>query len=472
MKKVSLLFLIALMVSSTGVYASGLAIPEQGAAAMGMSAAVTARSEDLSAIYYNPAGIDYIGKAELFLGFTPIFPTHKFEGATISKDSNKMSFFPPNVYFAGRVNERVVFGIGLYTPFGLGTDWDSKWTGRYTSTYGEVRSVYLTPAVSVKIHDMVSIGASYSWIWSDAVIKKKIDSGLAIYSATAQQNPAAANPAMIANPEYDSEFSLDGDGGSVAYTVGLMLRPFERMQVGLTYKSKTDLEFEGAAKFTHPSAYNALLSQQMPTFQNGIAELNLPSMVNVGLKYDLTSAWDAEFDLNFVNWSTYNELVIDLENNLPSDKLIQVKDWEDGMVFRIGTSYDMSEITTFRAGFLFDQSPVPDETFDAQLPDNDRIGISVGLGRTVNMGGVPICIDASYMYLKFSDRDKDNFVGYQDVGSFDTVNNVPQPGVKDGVIDATDQAIMNGMVGGEYPVANGTYKSFVNLLSISASYKF
>ena len=471
MKKVSLLILVSLMVSS-GVYGSGFSIPEQGAAAMGMSAAVTARSENLSAIFYNPAGIDYVENNELFLGMTPIFPSHKYEGSTISEDSNNSSFFLPNVYFAKRLNERVVAGIGLFTPFGLGTDWSSNWTGRYTSTYAEIRSAYFTPAVSVKLHDMVSIGASFSWIWSDAVIKKKIDSGLAIYSAIAQAAPASANPAMIANPDYDSEFSLDGDGGGVSYTIGLMLRPSERMQIGVSYIGESEFEFTGKAKFNHPSAYKTLLSQQMPISQNGEAIISIPSSINVGLKYDLTAAWDAEVDFNIVQWSTYKELSIDLANNLPSDKLIQEKDWDNSTVIRLGTSYDTNDITTFRAGFLYDKNPVPDETFDAQLPDSDRIGISVGFGRILTIGDIPICIDACYMFLKLSDRDKDNFVGYQDVGSFDTVNNVPLPGVKDGAIDATDQAIMNGMVGGDYPVGTGTYKSHTNLFAVSASYKF
>jgi len=472
MKKVSLLILISLMVSSAGVYGSGLSIPEQGAAAMGMSAAATARSENLSAIFYNPAGIDYVENNEMLLGMTPIFPSHKYEGSSISEDSKKMSFFPPNVYFAKRLHERVVAGVGLFTPFGLGTDWSSTWTGRYTSTYGEVRSAYFTPAVSVKLHDMVSIGASFSWIWSDASIKKKIDSGLAIYSATAAADPASADPTMIANPDYDSEFSLDGDGGGVSYTFGLMLRPSERIQIGLSYIGKSEFEYTGKAKFTHPEAYKILLSQQMPVSQNGEAILSIPSSINVGLKYDLTAAWDAEIDVNMVQWSSYEELSIDLANDLPSDKLIQQKDWDNSTVIRLGTSYDANDITTLRAGFLYDKNPIPDETFDAQLPDNDRIGISVGFGRILTFGEIPICIDASYMFLKFSDRDKDNFVGYQDVGSFDTVNNVPLPGVKDGMIDATDQAIMNGMVGGEYPVAAGTYKSHVNLFAVSASYKF
>lgn len=478
MKKVSLLFLFAILVSSAGAYASGLAIPEQGAAAMGMSAAMTARSEDLSALYYNPAGIDYVEKSEMLLGVTPNMSVQKFSDGTVSVDANKKSFVPPNLYFAHRFNDRVVFGLGMYTPYGLGTDWPENWTGRYTSTHGEIRSVYFTPALSVKIFEMLSIGFSYSWIWSDAILRNKSDSGLVIYSAT------AADSTMIANPDYDSELSFDGDGGGVSYTVGLMFRPFERMQLGLTYTGKSDLTFRGAANYNHTAENflnpvtksDSLLVSQYPSSQNGEAVLNLPSSFNVGLKYDLTTKWDAEVDLNFINWSSYNELVIDLKKDLPKDELVQEKKWKDSTVIRLGTSYDLNDETTLRLGFLSDKSPVPDETFDAQLPDNDRIGLSLGVGRTIKLGAIPIRLDASYMYLKFSDRDKDNYVGYQDVGSINSETGMPTAGVKDGVINAADKAILDNMFTlmgrGLYPVGNGSYKSHANLFSVSVTYKF
>jgi len=483
MKKVSLLFICAILISSAGVYASGLAIPEQGAAAMGMSAAMTARSEDLSALYYNPSGLDYVEKTEFLLGITPIKPVHKFSDESVSVGAEKMTFVPPNVYYAHRVHERVVFGLGLYTPYGLGTDWNENWAGRYTSTYGEIRSLYFTPAVSVKISRMLSIGASFSWIWSDAIIKKKIDSGLAIYGAYAGANPAAANPMMVANPGYDSEFSLNGDGGGVSYTLGLMFRPFESMQMGLTYTGETELTYKGTAKFTHTAEnllhpsnrLDSLITSQFPYTQKGNAVLNLPSSFNFGLKYDLTPKWDAEVDLNFVNWSSYDKLVIDLKQDLPKDELVQEKKWKDSTVIRLGTSYDLNEGTTLRLGFLSDKSPVPNDTFDAQLPDGDRIGLSLGVGRTITVGSVPLKLDVSYMYLKFSDRDKDNYVGYQDVGSFDSETGLPK-GVKDGVIDAADKAILDNMMTlmgrGSYPVGNGAYESHVNLFSASVTYRF
>jgi len=58
MKKTIIVFSMLMLVVSGTSWGSGLSIPEQGAAALGLSASMTARSEDLSALYYNPAGLE------------------------------------------------------------------------------------------------------------------------------------------------------------------------------------------------------------------------------------------------------------------------------------------------------------------------------------------------------------------------------------------------------------------------------
>ncbi len=457
MKKLGMLVIAALIGTTAGVYAAGLAIPEQGAAAMGMAASMTAR-QDLSSIFYNPAGLDYIEKSELLLGITPIRPAHEFEGEKTSADANGKTFFPPQAYIAHRFNSRLVMGAGLYAPFGLGTDWDPSWTGRYTSTYGEVSAVFFNPTATVQVTKWLSVGAGFSWVYSQATIEKMLDSGLQMYALT-------KDPKTIANSVNDSKFALDGEGGGHNWDVGMLLKPSARFQLGLAYRSGTDVDYTGKVKFTHPSHLASALSAAMPSSQDGETTLHLPASFNVGALYRFTEAWDASLDLNFVRWSTYDKLVIDLADNLPVDKLTQEKNWENTTVVRLGTSYRLNELTMLRGGFLYDKTPVPDETIDAQLPDNDRLGFSVGFGRTVGRFN----LDFSYLFLKFMDRDKDNYVGYTDV-----TNEFPPTAKskKDGVVNAADKSMLEFMRGTTYPVGNGTYKSHANLLSVSASIKF
>ncbi|MHB9031031.1 MAG: OmpP1/FadL family transporter [Candidatus Latescibacterota bacterium] len=449
MRKVGILFLLAVLGSASGVFASGLAIPEQGAAATGMSAAMTARSEDLSAIFYNAAGLDYVERSEALVGVTPIRPSHTFEGAGKTVDAKKKTFMPPQLYFAHRMGGRLVLGGGIYAPFGLGTDWGKTWDGRYTSTFAEIQAIYVNPTAAYKVTDWLSVGAGFSLVYATATIEKMIDSGLQMYSVT-------KNGSAIANTANDSQFSLVGEGGGANWNLGLLLRPSSRMQVGVSYRDKTDLEFEGDAEFTHAPQLSAALSTVMPSAQTGKTTLHLPSVLSAGLLYNFTERLDASFDVNFTKWSVYDQLIIELDKEQPAAQIKQNKDWENTMTFRLGSSYDLNELTILRGGLLYDQAPVPDETFDAQLPDNDRLGLSVGFGRKIGI----INLDLSYMFLKFSDRDKDNFVGYQDV-------------TKDSEVNATDQATLSALRSGSaYPVGSGSYKSNAHLFSVSASVKF
>lgn len=448
-------------------WGSGLAIPEQGAAAMGMSAAMTGRSEDLSSIFYNPAGIEYVDDTEVFAGITPIRPGHEFTGAGGSLDADSKFFFPPQLYAARRLDDGIVAGIGVYAPFGLGTDWEKTWNGRYTSTEAEIQAVYVNPTVSLVMNRLVTVGLGVSYVYSTATIEKMVDTGLAIYS---QGGGVAQLAGLIANTAYDSRFKLDGTGSGYGYNLGAIIHVKRGMQLGISYRSATDIDYEGDATFVHKdalkqlmlapgmSAYNAIVAR-MPLKQDGKATLHLPWMLNIGGMYDITWAWDVSADVDIVGWSVYDNLTIDYADNLPADKTTIPKDWKNSFVLRLGSSYDLTNMITGRAGILYDTTPVPDATFDGQLPDNDRIGLSLGAGYTIGN----ISFDASYMYLHFSDRTKDNLVGYMDVDG-------------DGAVTAADQGMLDGALSaqsrGPYPVGNGDYKSNAHLFSVSASYRF
>jgi long-chain fatty acid transport protein len=235
------------------------------------------------------------------------------------------------------------------------------------------------------------------------------------------------------------------------------------------------VEYEGKAKFTHQeqniktavagaamigganattaaaiadNTYN-LISSQMPASQDGKATLHMPWMLNLGFKYDVNAAWDYSLEMDMVGWSVYRNLVIDFADNKPKDKQVITKDWENTYVFRFGSSYDFSKSFVGRLGLMYDWNPVPDATFDGQLPDSNRLGYSLGIGYKIGV----IQLDASYMRLKFSSREKNNGVGF----SKDTTG--------DGIIDQFD-------VPAGYPVGNGAYENFANLFSISARYTF
>lgn len=456
MRKTVAVLGVLLVVAAGNAFASGLAIPEQGAAALSMAAAMTARNEDLSAIFYNPAGLDYVQGFEVYAGITPIMPVHKY--SPFSKDdkyfdkltANKNVYLPPQLYAAWRAQSHVVLGLGVYAPFGLGTDWNKTWAGRYTSTFAEITTIYINPTVAINVTDQVSFGFGVSYITSDATIRKMVNTG--------------ASTGLGTNTNYDTEFDLEGDGSAWGFNAGLLYRPSNTVQLGASYRWAYDMDYDGDAKFKLPSAFKNLpggvvngnpitlyqaLSTKMPATQTGSATLAMPWMLNLGAKFVLNEQWDTSVDLDLVGWETYEELKIDFDKNLPADESVVPKNWENSVILRGGLSYKYTQALVFRGGILFDKNPVPDETIDGQLPDANRWGFSLGAGYTFGK----IKIDAGYMILTFNRREKDNGAGF-DVDS-----------TKDGKINRFD--VPTG-----YPTGNGMYDSYAHLLSVAASYHF
>jgi long-chain fatty acid transport protein len=51
----------------------------------------------------------------------------------------------PSIYLSLPVNDRWSFGFGLNAPFGLTTDYDSDWIGRFQSLKSEIKTIKLNP---------------------------------------------------------------------------------------------------------------------------------------------------------------------------------------------------------------------------------------------------------------------------------------------------------------------------------------
>ena len=64
---------LSLVLSPAVAFASGYAVYEQGVAAMANGGALSARANDPSALYFNPAGILQLEGVNLYGGVTPIF---------------------------------------------------------------------------------------------------------------------------------------------------------------------------------------------------------------------------------------------------------------------------------------------------------------------------------------------------------------------------------------------------------------
>jgi len=57
----------------------------------------------------------------------------------------------PNMYFSKKLSDRFTAGIGINVPFGLATEYDNTWVGRYHAIESDVLTININPDVAYKV---------------------------------------------------------------------------------------------------------------------------------------------------------------------------------------------------------------------------------------------------------------------------------------------------------------------------------
>ena len=78
---------VALCWWSSAAWASGFALVQQGTAAMAQGNAFVAEASDASAVFYNPAGLNQLKRAQVYQGTFINYPDREFSGG--GQDSRK-----------------------------------------------------------------------------------------------------------------------------------------------------------------------------------------------------------------------------------------------------------------------------------------------------------------------------------------------------------------------------------------------
>ncbi len=156
--------------------AAGFALYEFGARGNALGGTLVGRADDPSALYFNPAGITQIEGEQMMLGFTAITPSAKIETQDWGIGKNRdRTFWPPHMYYTKQISDTQWWGVGLFTRFGLGTEFDPGWFGRYNHYKTEITSLSLNPVYAWKINEALSVAFGVEAMWFQYDTYKKLD---------------------------------------------------------------------------------------------------------------------------------------------------------------------------------------------------------------------------------------------------------------------------------------------------------
>ncbi len=377
----SVILLLALAVSIS--FAGGYQLNEHGARAVGMGGAFVARASDGSAMFFNPAGLGFQKGINLMLGGTLVMPSTTWTppagGADVSMKNQQ--FFPPNFYASYSTGENWVFGLGVFTPYGLGTEWPDKWNsmGMYYAEKTDLQTFYINPTVAYKVNDKLSFGIGLSYIVANATLSRYV------LVPTGLPSPY---------PPYISPLSsMDGNGNGISVDVGVLYKPMDKLSLGVSYRSLSKIDFSGTASFSG-------VSSPIPS-QDGSVTLPMPSNFLLGAAYQVSPDLTIEGDFQWVGWTAYDNLALKIGTTTTTVP----KNWDDGFLFRLGGEYQVNPKLALRAGYIFDLSPQPPSKTEPMLPDANRNDLSIGGSYKITDN---FQVDLAYMLVLFNEKDATN----------------------------------------------------------------
>lgn len=368
--------------------ASGFQLKENSVKSQGSSFAGSGvKTGDSSVVVNNPATMTQFEGTTVQADVTVIDLSYKFEGSGTDALGQPLSggdggeagdVTPvPAMSMIHKFDNGLAVGAMVSAPFGLKTEYDDGWMGRYYAHTSDVKIVDLTLSAAVDVvPDVLSVGVGAIFSRADVTLSKSVDFGTLLFA-----NPAT-NPLPFARPQAADGFAeVSGDDNGFGWLVGVNLRPTEKFAIGLSYRSEIDYELEGTVDWTVPANVAAVLGASpttSPLFRDGdvTADLTTPSIVNVSAKYDVTDRLSVMGTWSETGWSSLREVRINFVN--PDPDSVEPFEWKDTVFASLGAEYKLNDAWTLRGGVAKDETPTSIEHRTPRLPDDDRTWYSIG----------------------------------------------------------------------------------------------
>lgn len=361
--------LLGFLIAATS-FASGFRLETHHARAAGMGIAVTALTDDASAIVYNPAGLAGRKGFDVQAGLTLVLPAVVFTSDATGLSSQTLTRLstPINLNVAWGITDDLSVGVGIFNPFGAGATWPDGWEGRGRALSSNVQTFAFNPTIAYRIHPRFKIGAGLQILRGTVAIERAL-------------------------PFIDSEgkVSLGGDAWGVGWNAGVQGTIVEdRLTFGFTWRSNVPLRFSGRAHFGNvPPEFQSRLADQ-PI----VASVTMPDVATVGLGLRATPRLRVGLDLNVITWSSFRQLFIDFESKDLDNPL--PKRWRDTMSVHLGAEYDVTNRIQARLGAVYDEAATPTDTLTPDLPDASRVRFCAGVGYRFEFG---LNLDAGYQFV-------------------------------------------------------------------------
>ena len=416
--------------------ASGYKLNEQSAAGMGTAhAGRAAMAEDASVVFYNPAAMTELDRAQLTAGFTYIKGEGEFTGSSVNAAQLPSSFegydnggnylgeaFIPFAYYVQPINDKLSVGLGIFTPFGTATDYGDNFAGAGFADETSLKSLEIAPTIAYKINDQLSIGGGIDIVYMEGLLSKAVD--LIPY----QPLHPTLNDASYAG--FENHYEVSGDDWGYGWNLGVYYKLSEATTIGFTYRSEIEITLEGDSEFADQTALSfydkdsgtivSALSAQVPVInsrpQASEVPLTTPASATLAVTHQVSDDLLLQAGTTWTGWSSFKNFDVFATENYEAGLADGIADpsdlsklggnyvghidesWTDVWAVALGGTYQLNDKLALRAGYAYDQSPVDDEHRTARVPSSDRQWLTFGAGYVVDQD-LSFDVAAGYLFM-------------------------------------------------------------------------
>ncbi|HOU53965.1 MAG TPA: outer membrane protein transport protein [Myxococcota bacterium] len=347
--------------------ANGFYIQEMSAAGTGQAGALAAAGGRPATQFQNAANLSFSRGLQLEFTGTTYFISGTYENPQGQKTKNATPpIFVPYFFASYKVNDWLAVGIGEFTAFGLKSVWPSDWEGRTIAIESGLETFTINPNLSFGPIHGFAIAVGFNAVHGSFRVLQGLNLG----------QPAPGDTAA-------NTVDLRGAAWGYGVNMGVSYQPAPWVRLGLAWRSGVRISTSnGTVDFDVGKAFQG----QFPD-QHFRGKLDLPNLVMGGVRFWPRKDLSLELDAQWVQWSSYDRLDFQLSEGIivgPGQRQMSLtteKRWKDTVQLRLGMEWvGLDEHLAVRAGFLWDQNPVPDSTVDPSLPDNHRLMPCISLG--------------------------------------------------------------------------------------------
>jgi long-chain fatty acid transport protein len=382
-------------------------------------AATAAPCDDASIVYWNPGALPKTRGFSIYGGAAVIKIAGDFTRDTsfATYNADPPTAVVPHIFLDYRGAGKLAYGLGVYVPYGLTSQWGDDFPGRFSAKKASLQTIYLQPNIAYQLTDNWSVGGGPIYGHSTVELIQAVD----LAGVQTSAGPTFGQLGIPARTEF-ARARLKGSANAFGFTLGVHGTLTPTWEMGARFLSQLSFAYDDAdATFVQRptglvlaannpfgvpagTPLDALLASQFTgtgplTAQKASTRIRHPAQVQVGFGYTGLARTTVSLDYAWVGWKSFKLLPVTFKGAAPSKVLEE--DYNNTSSIRFGVEHSMTNGVALRGGLAAATSAAPDETVTPLLPEMDR-------GYGMLGAGVPLMgrfsLDAAYAHLFTSGR--------------------------------------------------------------------